>query len=140
VTPAWRLATRPGRDYDRRMRTAWAAALLAAAIGTAGCGPATHRAPLHDDADDTPEFSAAHLGDPFDDDSVGDMLNPAEREAVRQSGMTGVRVDPKPLTDAPKAPPQGPIAHALDVLGNITVAVLGVAVTIGMAIAPFFAV
>ena len=115
---------------------AWAVVGLLASA----CAVDQHRPYFHDDEKDTPAFSAARIGDKFDDDSVADFLEPEEREAVRRSGMTGIRVeDAAALDEVAKAPepPKGPIASALDKVGKVGVSLLGVCVTIGMAIAPF---
>ena len=132
------LAIAADRGYNRSMRMGRVAGLAAVATLVAACAMDQHRPYFHDEDKDTPEFSAARLGDPIDEDSVADFLKPDERNAVRRSGMTGIRVDePKAELDEPAKPPQGPVAHALDTAGKVGVSLLGVGLTIGAAVAPF---
>ncbi len=117
------------------MRTGWAAVAIAVLVG--GCAADRHRPSFHDDAEDIPAFSASHLGDPPDNDSVADLLLPEEREAVLRSGMTGVRVDPAGAVSHLDDPPKTGISGALDKVGKVFVSLLGVALTVGAAVAPF---
>jgi hypothetical protein len=132
------LATPADPGYDRPMRMGRVAGLAAVVTLVAACAMDQNRPFFHDEDKDTPEFSAARLGDPMDEDSVADFLRPDERNAVRRSGMTGIRVDePKAELDEPAKPPQGAVAHALDTTGKVGVSLLGVGLTIGAAVAPF---
>jgi hypothetical protein len=114
------------------------AAAVAAGVLLAGCGAEQHRPGFHDPAHETPEFSAARLGEP-EEGSVVDFLEPEEREAVRRSGMTGMDLEPRAAVKLKEPPvPKTGFARAADTVGKVGVALLGVALTIGAAIAPFF--
>ena len=136
------LAPAAAGGYTISMRT-WtgrAAGVAAIVIVVAACGVDQHRPYFHDDAADTPEFSATRLGDPPEEDSVAKFLNDDEREAVRRSGMTGIRVDdPKTALDAVPSedPPKGPVGSAMDKAGKVGVSVLGVGLSLAAAAAPF---
>ena len=57
-----------------RTWTGRAAGVAAIVIVVAACGVDQHRPYFHDDAADTPEFSATRLGDPPEEDSVAKVL------------------------------------------------------------------
>jgi hypothetical protein len=117
----------------------WVGGLFGSMLLVAACGIDQHRPFFHGDDDETPEFSAARLGDPFDADSVTDFLAPEEREAVMRSGMTGLRLHDANDSGAarPEPEPKSRIGRALDTAGKVGVSLLGVGVTLGAAAAPF---
>jgi len=124
-----------------RMRT-WrlGTASALAFVVVASCGPM--RSSTLDDAErqEDPEFASSHLHDPFGEESVMDLLAPDERDAVRRSGMTFDEPahDPSITATAAERPPQGRVARAMDTAGKATVTALGVGMSVGMAVAPFF--
>ena len=126
----------------------WAMGLLVAAVvGTGGCGISDqHRPFFHEDDKDTEEFSTARLGDSWEDNSVADFLRPEERTALRQSGTAALRADD--LMDEPDEhgaasvafpdEPKTGVGAALDKAGKVAVSALGVGISIGMVVAPYF--
>ena len=127
------------------MRSAVGRGVLVGLLGVtvvAGCGMEDkHRPFFHDPNAEAPELSAARLGDGFDDDSAADFLRPEEREAVRRAGITDIHLSEAEDGSAPRIPepatPKGPIGRAFDTAGKIGVALLGVGLTLGAAVAPF---
>jgi len=123
-----------------------AAGVLLLACIAAGCAASGHGARVEDDE---PEFSAARLGEPGS--LADDALSPTEREAARRSWATQQPMrepldDPSeddpfadPQAAKPDEPPKGPIGRALDATGRFFVSIASVGVTLGMAIAPMFA-
>jgi len=122
------------------MRGAVAAVVTAAVLVVGACGPETHRPFFHDETEDTPEFSAARLGDPFEEGSAADLLGPDERDAVRRAGLPVRDLPPTPEEDARPAKEQpGSVGQAADTAGKASIALLSVGLTLGMMVAPFFA-
>ena len=123
------------------MGRGWALGLglaVAALVGGA-CGMEKERA--KDDA----AFSAEHLGDPDDEESIADLLSPEQREALERSGMkTGPQLaDDDELPHHRKAAgedeqPKGRLERTSDTAGKLGVALLSVGVTLGALAAPFF--
>lgn len=121
--------------------------LLACVI--AGCAASGNGARPEDD--ELPEFSAGRLGDAGSGSLADDALNPSEREAARRSWaneppMRDPLDDPSeddpfanPAAPLPDEPPKGPIGRALDATGRFFVSVASVTLTLGMALAPLFA-
>lgn len=109
-----------------------------------GCGAMdTHRPLFHEEDDDLPAFSAARLGDRFDEDSAADFLDPSEREALKRSQM-GQRpsreerlADRQSKLDDPQRPPQSGFGHALDEAGKASLSLFGVGLTLAAAAAPY---
>jgi len=123
----------------------WGVGLLAAAtVYVGGCAAQDqHRPFFHDDDKDMQEFSGARLGDSWEDDSVADFLRPEERAALRESGTAALRADDldEPDSEASEAVPdesKGGITGALDKAGKVAVSALGVGISIGMVVAPYF--
>lgn len=124
-----------------------AVGLLALACVAAGCAASGNGARAADD--DMPEFSAARLGEPGS--LADDALSPTEREAARRSWATQQPVRERlddPAEDdpfgeetpaTPDEPPKGPFGRALDATGRFLVSIASVGVTLGMALAPMFA-
>jgi hypothetical protein len=124
-----------------------AAGVLALACVVAGCATNGHSARPEDD--ELPEFSAARLGEPGS--LADDALSPTEREAARRSWATQQPVHEQldnPDEDDPFAekavanpdePPKGPFGRAMDATGRFLVSIGSVVVTLGMALAPMFA-
>jgi hypothetical protein len=90
-----------------------------------------------------PEFSAERLGEP-NHDSILDMLDSEEREAVTRSGMS-LGSDSSVSPEGPQGPfapetrqQQSRTGRALDTVGKIGVSVLGVALSVAAVAAPFF--
>ena len=145
-----RLASGGGGLYNRRMWSGWlgrgcVVGFFGVALALGGCGlEDKHRPAFHDDSKDIPEFSKARLGDGFDDDSASDFLTAEERQAIKRSGMTGVHVaEEDDLANDEEGqqetdPPKGPMAHALDKAGKMAVEALGVGISVGMVVAPYF--
>ena len=90
--------------------------------------PVTHVARA---ADDAPAFSADELGDPTEEGSILQLLEPEEREALARSQMTGMRPEPE---QKPEPPKEG----LGDKIGKVGLSVATVAVSIGAVVAPFF--
>jgi hypothetical protein len=108
----------------------WVAAVSIAAL-LAGSGLLGERSVRAADDADAPAFSADDLGDMKDDNSILDMLEPEEREALTRSQMTGLPEDaPKPV--APEKEGFG------DKLGKLSLSIASVAVAVGAVVAPFF--
>ena len=126
----------------------WAAApLLAVALSVGGCSmqESSHRPWFHDEKNDTEEFSHTHLGDSWEDGSVADFLLPAERDSLARSGTAGLREgefdQPSKDAAADEAKPEevrSGTSGTLDKAGKMAVSALGVGLTVGMAIAPYF--
>ena len=121
------------------MGRGWALGLglaVAALVGGA-CGMEKERA--KQDA----AFSAEHLGDLDDEDSIVDLLSPEQREAVERSGIkTGPQLadDDEELSPRgkPAATDEQPKGGIEDTAGKLGVALLSVGVTLGALAAPFF--
>ena len=110
------------------------AALIGMAL-LAACG--TERQPSARNDDDTSEISAAQLNDAFEDPATAEFLSPEERTALdRVRGEHAAQVMDHAAQSAP--PPEGAVARALDDVGKVGVALLSVAATIGVLIAPLF--
>jgi len=91
--------------------------------------------------DDDSQFGELKdLKDPFDDTTVMKLLDTDEQDAVMRSGMSFPEDDEKDakLTKAAAEPPKTGFARVMDDAGKATVSVLGVGMTVGMAVAPFF--
>jgi hypothetical protein len=97
---------------------------------------------FHDESRDLPAFSAARLGDPFEEGSAIDFLEPDEQEAVRRLDGSELaladegQATPEELREATR--PQGGMARALDTAGKLGVVLLGVGLTLAAVVAPFF--
>jgi len=103
----------------RAWRAGLAAVVLVAACGLSGIAK----------KDQPPEFSAERLGDLSEQDSILDVLDPDEREAVERSGISGARPEHQP------APPED--ESTADKAGKAAVSVLSVAISVGAAVAPY---
>jgi hypothetical protein len=126
-----------------------AAGLLLLACIVAGCAASGNGARAEDD--ELPEFSAARLGDAGSGSLADDALSPTERDAARRSWaneppMRNPLDDPSeddPFAEAaaptPDEPPKGPFGRAMDATGRFLVSIASVTITLGMAIAPLFA-
>ena len=126
-----------------------AASVLLACV-VAGCA-ASGNGP-HAEDDDLPEFSAGRLGDAGSGSMADDSLSPSEREAARRSWATE-HPKMKPLDDPkeddpfadpaeaplPDEPPKGAFGRAMDATGRFFVSIASVTLTLGMALAPLFA-
>lgn len=143
------LATPARRWYDptmgmgRMWRWGLASALVAALA--ASCGPASKKSPFHDESKDAAELSAVHLRDGFDGASVVDLLGPQEKGAVERSGMSfGADPDgppgapPRRNVSADDDEPKTGFGRAMDTAGKVGVTLLGVGVSVGAVVAPFF--
>src|SRR5689334_15193740 len=73
-----------------------------------------------------PDYSAEQLAEPALGDSVLDLLEPEEREAVERSGMTGARPVSAPAAESEGGPG--------DTAGKVGLSLLTVAVSIGAAV------
>jgi len=82
-------------------------------------------------ADDAPAFSADELGEPTEEGSILQLLEPEEREALARSQMTGMRPEPEQKPEPPKD-------SLGDKIGKVGLSVATVAVSIGAVVAPFF--
>jgi hypothetical protein len=126
-----------------------AVGVLALACVAAGCA-ASGNGPRPEE-EELPEFSAARLGEPGSGSLADDELSPSEREAARNSWATAQPAH-KPLDDPaeddpfaekppsdPTEPPKGPVGRALDATGRFFISLATVTISLGMAIAPLFA-
>jgi hypothetical protein len=125
-----------------------AAGVLLLACIAAGCAASGNGASPEDEL---PEFSAGRLGDSGSGSLADDELSPAERDAARDSWahkppMRDPLDDPaeddpfaEPEVPKPEEPPKGPFGRAMDATGRFFVSVASVTLTLGMAIAPLFA-
>jgi hypothetical protein len=84
-----------------------------------------------DDQEVLPEVSAERLGDLSAQDSILDLLDPDEREAVERTGLSGAR--PEHVAAPPRAR-----EGALDKAGGAGLSVLVVAISAAAVAAPFF--
>ncbi len=91
------------------------------------CGLDGRRASHPDDGE--PEFSAERL-DIAKQDSVLDLLEPEEREAVARSGISGAR--PEHVAAAGEE-----TETKADTAGKVGLSLLTVALSVGAAVAPF---
>ena len=108
-------------------RRAWVA-VVGAVVLAAACGMSQHAAKK----DEPPEFSAERLGDLSEQDSVLDLLDPEEREAMQRTGMSGAR----PAHEGVPGPAKE--ESALDKAGKATFSILTVAISAAAVAAPFF--
>jgi len=99
-----------------------------ALVAAVACGVDGQRAGRPKDPD--PEFSAERL-DLAQQDSILDVLEPEEREAVARTGMSGAR--PEHV-----AKPGEETETKADTAGKVTLSFLSVALSVGAAVAPFF--
>jgi hypothetical protein len=114
----------------------WLGALLLVVV--AGCQVEDHHRPyFHDDTNDLPEFSAMHLGQPFEDQSVTDILSPDERAALVHSDFSEVVGASDDDLTSPHSlePPKQP--NAGDKAAGIGMSLLGVGITLGAMAAPY---
>jgi hypothetical protein len=133
------------------VRLGWTgvAALVVAGLVAVGCANQQHttRPYSHDDGDDRGKLSAARLGDPWEEDSPIDFLDDEQRQAVQQAGLAGWHfedgerselslADREAIEEASQ--PQGAFSRAADKVAKVGVVLLGVGVTLGMLVAPFF--
>jgi hypothetical protein len=121
----------------------WAAGWVAGLVMFGLVGGISAFAQRHEDDEALPEFSAERLEDP-EHDSILDMLEPEEREAVTRSGMS-LGSEPGASPEGPQGPfgpetrqQQGRSEGTLDKIGKISVSVLGVALSLAAVAAPFF--
>src|SRR5437867_588355 len=123
--------------------------LVAATVGVGGCALEDQHHPFfHDKDSEAPELSSARLGDSWEDDSVSDFLTADERQALRHSGTSALRADDldDDLGEGERAEaeeplpkePQGAVSRALDKAGKVAVSALGVGISVGMVVAPYF--
>lgn len=125
------------RTPARRWLGWWMAAKVVALAIAVGCGAAARESPWHDPDKATPELSAVHIGDPWIEGSVADFLGPQEREAVTNSGLSWADEDVRTaMKDA--QPTRSENERMLDHAGKLGVTLMGVGITIGAAVAPFF--
>ena len=133
----------------RRMGWWGAGLLVAAVLGVGGCGLEDKHHPFfHDKDSEAPELEGAHLGDSWEDDSVADFLSPDERDSLRQSGTAYIRADDDldddlidsehAKADEPLPDEQDGFKRTLDKAGKMAVSALGVGITVGMVVAPYF--
>ena len=116
------------------MRTVlMATALLLGLVG--GCTMEdSHRPYFHDDSKDLPEFSAARLGQPFDDASISEVLSPEEREALSMSEFADMFAPPE--NDGGERPaPRGQSTG--DKIAGASMSLIGVGITLGAMAAPY---
>ena len=99
-----------------------------ALVTAVACGLDSQRVGRAKDAD--PEFSAERLS-LAEQDSILDVLDPEEREAVTRTGMSGAR--PEHV-----AQPGEEAETKADTAGKVSLSVLSVALSVGAAVAPFF--
>jgi hypothetical protein len=108
-----------------------------AIVAIGACGPTAHQPSWMDSDEDAPEFSAAALGDPVDEE--GDiLLTPAERDALARAQDSRANVgDGTPVGQAE----QSDTTHEGwgDRVGKFGLALVMVGMTVGAAVAPFFA-
>jgi hypothetical protein len=97
-------------------RRAWLAGTVAVML-IGACGLSQHAAKK----DEPPELSAERLGDLSEQDSILDLLDPEEREAMQRTGMSGAR----PVHEGDPVPAKG--ESALDKAGRATFSILTVA-------------
>jgi hypothetical protein len=95
------------------------------------CGLDSKRAGQQDD--EKPRFSADSL-ELSNHDSVLELLDPEEREAITRSQMSGF----DHLGAAPADGGEKTTEQKADDAAKVGLSVLSVAVTVGMAVAPFF--
>jgi hypothetical protein len=107
-------------------RRAWLAGMVAVTV-IGACGLSDHAAKK-----EPPEISAERLGDLSDQDSILDVLDPDEREAVDRAGLSGAR----PAHEG--EPVEAKEETALDKAGKATFSILTVAVSAAAVAAPFF--
>jgi hypothetical protein len=133
-------ASRYTAGMRRRAAVGWVAGLVVFGL----VGGASVFGEQREDDEALPEFSAERLGDLEEHDSILDMLEPEEREAVERSGMSlGSEPGASPEgTQGPFGPEtrqqQGRSEGTLDKIGKIGVSVLGVALSLAAVAAPFF--
>ena len=107
----------------------WVAGILVVGLLVAGAGLGARGAIAADD--DRADFSADDLGDPTEEGSILQMLEPEEREALARSQMTGIPPEP--------AKPAKPDHESLgDKIGKLGVSIATVAISVGAVVAPFF--
>ena len=106
-------------------RRAWLAGIVAVTV-IGACGLTDH--PKKEPS----EFSAERLGDLSEQDSILDLLDPEEREAMDREGVSGARPAHQGEPDEPKE------ETALQKAGNATFSILTVAVSAAAVAAPFF--
>jgi hypothetical protein len=100
-----------------------------------------HRAYFHDDSKYPEAFSATHLGQGFDESSVVDFLSPAERAALHKTDWHMAARDS--LAESAAAGDLGVTApggepSTGDKIAGATMSVLGMGITVGAIVAPFF--
>jgi hypothetical protein len=97
-----------------------------ALLAAVACGVDTKHAAGPTD----PEFSAEKLS-LANQDSILDVLEPEEREAVARTGMSGARPEHVAM-------PGEETETKADTAGKVSLSVLSVALSVGAAVAPFF--
>jgi hypothetical protein len=107
-------------------RRTWLAGMVAVTV-IGACGLTDHAAKK-----EPPELSAERLGDLSDQDSILDLLDPEEREAMDREGVSGARPAHQGEPDEAKE------ESALDKAGKATFSILTVAVSAAAVAAPFF--
>jgi hypothetical protein len=124
------------QGYIRSMGVWWVrlglAIALTLATTTGGCGLDKPK-PAPPAADEDARVDADLLGDSFENTSDHDFLSPDEREAMRRVGATDEPEVAGPIREEPKSA----FGRFSEEVGKAMIAILGVGVTVGMAIAPF---
>jgi len=116
----------------------WTTAAVVAAGLAIGCG-AARESPWHDPQKESPELSAVQLGDPWSEGSAADFLGPQERDAVASSGASWTDEDVRlAMRENARPAPQGTMEKAADHAGKLGVTLMGVGITLGAVVAPFF--
>ena len=114
----------------------WKMAVVVVAL-VMGCSvPDKHRAYFHDDTKFPEAFSAAHIGQDFEERSVVDLLSPDERGAMRRTDWNWASRDTADGNDPAIAEP-GAEPSTSDKIAGTTMSLIGMGITLGAIAAPY---
>jgi hypothetical protein len=115
----------------------WGAAGVLGLALVVGCAAERSKGKPFFHQDDPNEASATHLGDPWGEGSVAEMLGTDERKAVRDAGLGFAEEQPlEPIAGAGE--PESGFARRMDQAGKVGVTLLGVGLSAAAVAAPFF--